>query len=81
MCVGGGMCIYIYISTLVYTYMYKSYLLLHLFSLPSHNPNPPLYLSNRKVSFMSFFEMYRMGVPIYAPSPALLAGWHIRYQV
>jgi hypothetical protein len=28
---------------------------------------------------MSFFEQYRMGVPIIAPSQRLMARWHIEY--
>ncbi len=32
-----------------------------------------------QVSVMSFFEHYRMGVPILAPSLALLTEWHMAY--
>ena len=28
---------------------------------------------------MSLFEFYRMGIPLFVPSPALLTDWHIRY--
>jgi hypothetical protein len=29
-----------------------------------------------QISFMSLFEFYRMGVPLFAPSPELLTKWH-----
>jgi hypothetical protein len=29
---------------------------------------------------MSIFEYYRMGIPLFAPSPALLAKWQIRHR-
>jgi hypothetical protein len=30
---------------------------------------------------MSFFEFYRMEIPMIVPSPSLLAKWHVSYQV
>jgi hypothetical protein len=33
-----------------------------------------------QVSFMSLFEFYRMGVPLFVPSPLLLTEWHMRYD-
>lgn len=33
-----------------------------------------------QVSFMTFFEFYRMAVPMFVPSPSLLATWHHRHQ-
>lgn len=29
-----------------------------------------------QVSFMSLFEFYRMEIPMFVPSPQLLASWH-----
>jgi hypothetical protein len=29
---------------------------------------------------MSIFEYYRMAIPIFAPSPALLAKWQVQYR-
>eukprot|EP01038_Epipyxis_sp_PR26KG_P011928 gene11928-15963_t len=34
-----------------------------------------------QVSVMSFFEYYRMEIPLFVPSPELLTNWHINYQV
>ena len=30
---------------------------------------------------MSIFEYYRMNIPMFAPSPSLLAQWQIKYRV
>ena len=30
---------------------------------------------------MSIFEYYRMNIPLFAPSPTLLASWQIKYKV
>lgn len=38
--------------------------------------HPAMIFLPYQISFMSFFEVYRMGVPIFIPSPKLLAGWH-----
>ena len=34
-----------------------------------------------QVSFMSLFEVYRMGVPMFVPAPELLATWHVKMHV
>lgn len=34
-----------------------------------------------QVSFMSFFEFYRMGLPMFIPSVALLAQFHSKYSM
>lgn len=34
-----------------------------------------------QVSFMLFFELYQMGVPMYVPSPKLLVEWHIEFNM
>jgi hypothetical protein len=34
-----------------------------------------------QVSFMLFFELYQMAVPLFLPSPALLAQWHLQHGV
>lgn len=33
------------------------------------------------VSFMSFYEFYSMGVPIFLPTVRLLTQWHIQYRL
>lgn len=33
-----------------------------------------------QVSVMSIFEYYRMGIPMFAPSPALLARWQVQHR-
>ena len=34
-----------------------------------------------QVSLMSFFEIYRMNIPILAPSKALLVTWHLERKI
>lgn len=34
-----------------------------------------------QVSFMSLFEFYRMEIPLFVPSPPLLAAWHLKYRI
>lgn len=34
-----------------------------------------------QVSIMSLFEWYRMGIPLFVPSPHLLAKWHVEKGV
>jgi hypothetical protein len=34
-----------------------------------------------QVSFMLFFELYRMSMPMFVPSPRLLTAWHIERRV
>lgn len=43
--------------------------------------HPAIVLIPYQVSVMSIFEYYRMGIPLFAPSPALLAKWQIRHRV
>jgi hypothetical protein len=43
--------------------------------------HPAVIILPYQVSFMSLFELYRMGVPIYVPSIAMLSNWHIRHAV
>ena len=43
--------------------------------------HPAIVLLPYQVSFMSFFEFYRMGVPLFAPSVRLLARWHIEHHM
>jgi hypothetical protein len=43
--------------------------------------HPAFVLMPYQISFMLFFELYRMGVPMFAPSPELLATWHVRRNV
>jgi hypothetical protein len=42
--------------------------------------HPALVLIPYQVSTMSLFEFYRMNVPIFAPSLALLREWHTNYD-
>ncbi len=41
--------------------------------------HPALIILPYQVSFMSFFEFYRMEVPMFVPTPELLAKWHLLY--
>lgn len=43
--------------------------------------HPGIVLLPYQVSIMSLFEYYRMGIPLFVPTPALLAEWHLKYQV
>lgn len=43
--------------------------------------HPAFILMPYQVSFMLFFELYRMNIPMFAPSPELLASWHIQRNV
>eukprot|EP01036_Dinobryon_divergens_P031266 gene31266-40635_t len=43
--------------------------------------HPAAVLLPYQVSVMSFFEYYRMGLPMFVPSPQLLAEWHMKYRV
>jgi hypothetical protein len=33
-----------------------------------------------QVSIMSIFEYYRMAIPLFVPSPSLLAKWQLKYR-
>lgn len=43
--------------------------------------HPCIVLIPYQVSLMSIFEYYRMGIPLWAPSPQLLAAWQMSYGV
>ena len=43
--------------------------------------HPAIILLPYQVSFMSFFEYYRMGIPMFIPSPSLLARWDLHYNL
>lgn len=43
--------------------------------------HPALVLIPYQVSIMSIFEYYRMAIPMWAPSPDLLAAWQVKYRV
>jgi len=34
-----------------------------------------------QVSLMSFFEYYRLGIPLFVPSARLLTKWHMKYNI
>ena len=37
-------------------------------------------MESTQVSIMSVFEYYRMGLPMFVPSPRLLTKWHLQYR-
>jgi len=41
--------------------------------------HPAIVLLPYQVSLMSFFEYYRMGIPMFSPSKRLYARWHIQH--
>ncbi len=41
--------------------------------------HPALIILPYQISFMSFFEFYRMEIPMFVPTPELLAKWHLLY--
>lgn len=43
--------------------------------------HPAIVLIPYQVSVMSFFEYYRMAIPMFAPTPELLAQWQLRHTV
>lgn len=43
--------------------------------------HPAVILIPYQVSFMLFFELYYMNMPMFVPSPALLTQWHLKYNV
>jgi len=43
--------------------------------------HPAIVLIPYQVSIMSIFEYYRMSIPLFVPSPSLLAEWQIKYRV
>lgn len=43
--------------------------------------HPALIILPYQVSFMSLFEFYRMEIPMFIPSPDLLAEWHVAHGV
>lgn len=43
--------------------------------------HPAMVILPYQVSFMSLFEFYRMQIPLFAPSPALLTQWHVDHKM
>lgn len=43
--------------------------------------HPAMVLLPYQVSFMLFFELYQMAIPLFVPAPQLLAQWHIQHRV
>lgn len=43
--------------------------------------HPAIILMPYQLSVMSFFEFYRIGIPLFVPSPHLLTHWHMKYSV
>lgn len=43
--------------------------------------HPAVVLLPYQISFMSFFEFYRMGIPMFIPTPSLLVDWHLKYHI
>lgn len=43
--------------------------------------HPAIVLIPYQVSIMSIFEYYRMAIPMWAPSPDLLATWQLKYRI
>ena len=43
--------------------------------------HPAIVLIPYQVSIMSIFEYYRMGIPMFVPTPELLAKWQMEYRI
>ena len=43
--------------------------------------HPAMVLLPYQISFMSFFEYYKMNIPLFVPSRELLAQWHMDYNI
>ena len=43
--------------------------------------HPAIVLLPYQVSVMSFFEFYRMNIPIFVPSKKLLTEWHMKHEI
>ena len=43
--------------------------------------HPAVVIIPYQISFMLFFELYYMNMPMFVPSPALLTQWHLTHQV
>jgi hypothetical protein len=43
--------------------------------------HPAMVLMPYQISIMSIFELYRMEVPLFVPSPELLVEWHKKYAI
>ena len=43
--------------------------------------HPAFIVIPYQISFMLFFELYYMNMPMFVPSPALLTQWHLKYHV
>ena len=43
--------------------------------------HPAAVIIPYQVSFMSFFELYKMAIPLFVPTPELLTEWHFRSNI
>ena len=43
--------------------------------------HPAVVLLPYQVSFMLFFELYSMNIPMFVPSPSLLTEWHLQHSI
>ena len=43
--------------------------------------HPAIVILPYQVSYMSFFEYYRMCIPMFVPSVTLLVDWHLKYHI
>jgi hypothetical protein len=43
--------------------------------------HPAMVLFPYQISIMTIFELYRMGIPLFVPSPSLLVDWHKKYGI
>jgi hypothetical protein len=43
--------------------------------------HPAVVILPYQISFMLFFELYYMNMPMFVPSPALLTQWHLKYNI
>ena len=43
--------------------------------------HPAIVILPYQVSFMSLFEFYRMQIPLFVPTPELLAKWHMKHNM
>ena len=43
--------------------------------------HPAIVLIPYQVSIMSIFEYYRMAIPLFVPTPSLLAKWQLEHRI
>jgi hypothetical protein len=53
----------------------------HRFEYSELSEHPGVILLPYQVSIMTFYEFYRIGVPIFVPSVDLLVEWHMKYRI